>query len=840
MVAYYFDATKGETPATLAQKRAVARALLQGQRSPQNVGEGISALGDGIVARVLSDRADAAEQAGMASANDAFAPIIAALGGGEFPAAPAAPSGPRAPSVSTMDPLQTEAATGVVPSGSAANPVFDAFMNTVRAGGVTNPYALAAIASTGSRESGFKAGNASRTWNDPSQSGQAGTAGGIMSWRDDRLRKLNEFSGGDLSPEMQAKFFLQEDPALIQALSGAKSIEEAQTLMNNAWRFAGYDQPSRESAARLSAAKQYLPQFQGSAAGALEKMAANPASGDFIRYANENAIRSQPLNDKLVSALSYLPKMGVTMEVFSGGQAAKGSGGKRTGSVRHDHGNAADVFFYKDGKKLDWANPQDRPIFEEIVRRGRQAGITGFGAGDGYMRPGSMHLGFGNEAVWGAGGDGENAPAWLRAAFEGKGGTQVASLDPAAGLPPATAPAPRAAAPMERVAQALTGAQTDALPEMAGNGGGGAMPSIAQLLAAGSNPFMSEGNQKIINMLMEQELQRRDPSYQMGLEKSRIELDNLRNPRMSPSEQANYDLNVQKFGAENDQRMFEREFKGKEFGLNERKFTSEDADRTADNAREDRRLEIQQLEYLLKTEPDFYAKYVQQEEAAGRQPLGILDYTKQLKQAGASNTTVTVGGEPNDSALRKKLDEKTGELWSSYQQTGATSAAMGQDMQILDELIKVAPQGPVTGRLAEMFPGVSSAGDAFQAIVKRIAPTLRAPGSGATSDIEYDGMLKSLPALRNKPEANMAISQIIKAKAALNVERSGVIDAYGRGELSAGDARARISEIDKRSIMTPELRRSLEGVGVVDEPAPQGVDPEDWKYLTPEERKLFQ
>lgn len=143
--------------------------------------------------------------------------------------------------------------------------------------------------------------------------------------------------------------------------------------------------------------------------------------GDWLRYANQGATRNLPLSSKMTNALSFLADMGVEMEVFSGGQHEKGSGQKRVGSTRHDHGNAADVFFHKDGRKLDWANPQDRPIFEEIVRRGRASGLTGFGAGDGYMQQGSMHIGFGNEAVWGAGGKGANAPDWLRNAYHHPG-----------------------------------------------------------------------------------------------------------------------------------------------------------------------------------------------------------------------------------------------------------------------------------------------------------------------------------------------------------------------------------------------------------------------------------
>ncbi len=139
---------------------------------------------------------------------------------------------------------------------------------------------------------------------------------------------------------------------------------------------------------------------------------------DWLKYSNAGKIRNQPISPQLYSALgSFLPAMGITMEVFSGGQDAIGQGDRRTGSTRHDHGGAADVFFYKDGRRLDWSNPADVPIFKEIVKQGRAAGITGFGAGPGYMLPGSMHIGFGPEAVWGAGGKGANAADWLREAY---------------------------------------------------------------------------------------------------------------------------------------------------------------------------------------------------------------------------------------------------------------------------------------------------------------------------------------------------------------------------------------------------------------------------------------
>ncbi|MFF0919851.1 hypothetical protein ACFYE8_09105 [Rhizobium leguminosarum] len=156
--------------------------------------------------------------------------------------------------------------------------VFNGFMDTVKNGykqrdgstiQVTNPYGLAAIASTGQSESQFSTKRANSSWSDPSGSGKPGTSGGIMSWRNTRLQKLYNFAAqkgedvGAISPQTQAEFFLQEDPRLIARLNAAQSLEEAQRLMNRAWQFDGYDEPgNKEVADRLATARSFMPQYQ--------------------------------------------------------------------------------------------------------------------------------------------------------------------------------------------------------------------------------------------------------------------------------------------------------------------------------------------------------------------------------------------------------------------------------------------------------------------------------------------------------------------------------------------------------------------------------------------------
>lgn len=80
-----------DTPESVARRRQVADALaahIFGQ-APQNLGSGIAAIGQALIARQMGQEADASEAAGRQGANAAFAPI---LGGGAAPSAVPAPA----------------------------------------------------------------------------------------------------------------------------------------------------------------------------------------------------------------------------------------------------------------------------------------------------------------------------------------------------------------------------------------------------------------------------------------------------------------------------------------------------------------------------------------------------------------------------------------------------------------------------------------------------------------------------------------------------------------------------------------------------------------------------
>ncbi|MDK1493368.1 phage tail tip lysozyme [Sinorhizobium sp. 7-81] len=253
---FLFGGDTGETPESIKRKRELAMAIMGASAAPKNVGEGLNAFGSGIVAGVMNRRADKAEKAGRGAASDLFNRIIG--------------QAPHVSASSRLSPGSRPAARGTASVGDvnmSGNDIYSGFMDTVD-DTITNPYGLAAVAATGQAESRFSPKNVDRTWSDPSESGKDGTAGGIMSWRGQRLANLQDYAAskgekGNGSPQTQAEFLLQEDPNLINELNNAKSVDEAQGIINRAWKFAGWNRPGGEAANRLGYANAFLPSFQG-------------------------------------------------------------------------------------------------------------------------------------------------------------------------------------------------------------------------------------------------------------------------------------------------------------------------------------------------------------------------------------------------------------------------------------------------------------------------------------------------------------------------------------------------------------------------------------------------
>lgn len=109
---FIFDTSKGETPQSIARKRAIAAQIMSqlGPRPARNVGEGLgnalASIGQGIAANVLNRRADEAERQGTEEAKNWWRDNIANA-------------------IMTGTPLPTSGFLGGVPAGDASDPISD-------------------------------------------------------------------------------------------------------------------------------------------------------------------------------------------------------------------------------------------------------------------------------------------------------------------------------------------------------------------------------------------------------------------------------------------------------------------------------------------------------------------------------------------------------------------------------------------------------------------------------------------------------------------------------------------------------------------------------------------
>lgn len=139
----------------------------------------------------------------------------------------------------------------------------------------------------------------------------------------------------------------------------------------------------------------------------------------------------------------------------------------------------------------------------------------------------------------------------------------------------------------------------------------------------------------------------------------------------------------------------------------------------------------------------------------------LLDYQKELK-AGA----VTVNTGDNSSKFQNKADELAATRLSDYVSAGNDAQQFTGDMLQLADLSKslttgktaqiTAALGPYAEALGIKIDGLAPA-QAYDSIISRLAPKMRAPGSGSSSDTDVNMFLRSLPNLGNTPEGNKII-----------------------------------------------------------------------------------
>lgn len=159
-----------------------------------------------------------------------------------------------------------------------------------------------------------------------------------------------------------------------------------------------------------------------------------------------------------------------------------------------------------------------------------------------------------------------------------------------------------------------------------------------------------------------------------------------------------------------------------------------------------------------------YNLYASQARAAGQPVKSFFEYKTDLKKAGAQSINID---QKTEGAFDKKAADLQATRFNDLASEAPAATQMMSDIQTLQALGskigtgKTAQFKEAVGPMAQAL-GIPVDGlddiQAYQAVVNRLAPSLRVKGSGAQSDLELANFLKSLPSLGNTPGGNEMIA----------------------------------------------------------------------------------
>lgn len=184
--------------------------------------------------------------------------------------------------------------------------------------------------------------------------------------------------------------------------------------------------------------------------------------------------------------------------------------------------------------------------------------------------------------------------------------------------------------------------------------------------------------------------------------------------------------------------------------------------------------------------------------------------------AARGGTSVNVNTGPNTSKFVEESDKAAAARFDGYIAEGSKAGQLMGDLQALAQLGTQIETGAGAQVMAALGPYAEAAGvkieglgpaQAYKAITDRLAPMMRAPGSGATSDYEGRQFLNSLPSLGRTSEGNQIVMETLTALQQHKMAAAEIASRAQGGEMSWQEAEKQIRELGNPYEAFSEFRK---------------------------------
>lgn len=173
-------------------------------------------------------------------------------------------------------------------------------------------------------------------------------------------------------------------------------------------------------------------------------------------------------------------------------------------------------------------------------------------------------------------------------------------------------------------------------------------------------------------------------------------------------------------------------------------------------------------------------------------------------------TMIARASQPQAESEEMKMRIKGfGEMATDIRKQAAKSGSLQNNLDVMEQINQSGISGALPGAIAKFYPAGTKGAEVFEAMVNETAPQLKQEGSGSQSDADLAGFLKSLPSLLNRPGGNEIIIDVLKSKSKINMDKGDIVAKYTAGDLTFAEAVRQISALDKKSILTDELKNKI-------------------------------
>lgn len=182
-----------------------------------------------------------------------------------------------------------------------------------------------------------------------------------------------------------------------------------------------------------------------------------------------------------------------------------------------------------------------------------------------------------------------------------------------------------------------------------------------------------------------------------------------------------------------------------------------------------------------------------------------------------------------------------GKVFAELEAAGIEAQAKIGQVNRLEQLLDGSPQGmegafvQIAGEFGLQLGEGTDDVQAAQALINTMVPAQRPPGSGPMSDRDVELFKASLPRIINQPGGNELIIQTLKAIAVYEQQIGDIATQVLNKEMTPAEGKKAMAEVENPLELFRNDGGSASDVGNV----PEGVEPEVWEFMTPEQRALW-